>query len=128
MKSLFFGILLFGAAFQALSQTKSPTTNPVEILEKSNNQYITGWILLGTGTASWITSRAITPRYDNNYGSTNQTVISILGWVGALSLISSIPVFLSSGQNARMAARLSLENQAIHQPIPYQVSRGVSLL
>lgn len=119
MKKLLFTIvlILFGVNFQAEAQTKKLATTPSELLKKSNDQYKAGLILVSAGTALTLTSMALPRTYDYYYGSSNQTLISVLAWTGTLSIITSVPLFLSAGNNARLAARLSLENQAIHQPI-----------
>ncbi|OOG78631.1 hypothetical protein [Algoriphagus sp. A40] len=119
MKNLLFTILLFGLIFQAQSQTKNLATTPSELLKKSNNQYKTGLILIGSGTAFLLTAIAMPPTYSDYDGSSNHTVKSILSLTGAISIIVSVPVFLSAGQNGRLAARLSLENQALNQPISF---------
>lgn len=117
MKILLLVVILSGTIFQANSQVKPLATTSAELLEKSNAQYTAGWILLGTGTAFLLTSWAITPNYDYYDGSSNQTLDTVLALVGTASLIASVPVFMGAGRNARSAARLSLKNQAIHQPV-----------
>lgn len=119
MKKLLFAIvlILFGVNFQAEAQTKKLATTPSELLKKSDDQYKAGLILVSAGTALTLTSIALPNTYDYNDGSSNQSLISVLAWTGTLSIITSVPLFLAAGNNARLAARLSLENQAIHQPI-----------
>lgn len=117
MKYLLLVFLLFGVIFYTQSQTKTLATTPAELLKKSDNQYAAGWILLGTGTVSLISAIAITPNYDYYGGSNNASLINTLAWIGSISVVVSVPFFLSSGNNARMAARLALQNQALHQPI-----------
>lgn len=119
MKYLLTAFIMFGIIFQVQSQTKSLATTPNELLEKSNNQYTAGWILLGTGTAFMVTSLAIAHDYSTYGEYPNQTLDAVLGWTGVISFIASVPVFLSAGQNARMAARFSLQNQVLHQPISF---------
>ncbi|MDI1321747.1 MAG: hypothetical protein PSV36_03295 [Algoriphagus sp.] len=118
MKNIVIALLLFGIIFHTQAQTEKLATTPSSLMEKSNQQYKAGWIFLGTGTALLVTALAIPPSYDYNDGSNNETLISVLGWTGAIAVITSVPLFLSAGQNARMAARLSLQNQALYQPIP----------
>jgi hypothetical protein len=116
MKNLFLAFLLLGVSIHAQSQTKTLATTPEELLQKSNSQYKAGMILLGGGAAMLLTAWAIPLQYDDYGGITNNSFQSFLGVAGAVSVIISVPVFLSSGSNARMAARLSLQNQALHQP------------
>jgi hypothetical protein len=122
MKLALFAALFIGITLLAKAQATPEINTAAYLLEKSNKQYKAGMILLGGGTALLITSRIIPYNYDNynnyNYENSNETIKSILGWTGAISMIISVPVFLSSGSNARLAARLGLQNQTIHQPIP----------
>lgn len=118
MKQIILSLLLFGIIFHTKAQTEKISTTQARLMEKSDQQYKAGWILLGTGTAFLVTAIAIPPSYDYNDGSNNNTLISVLGWTGAIAVIASVPLFLSAGQNARMAARLSLQNQTLYQPIP----------
>ncbi|RIW16996.1 hypothetical protein D0X99_04265 [Algoriphagus lacus] len=119
MKTIWLSLILVGIIFQANGQSTKPSSIQMDLIKKSDNQYKTGWILLGTGAALSITAIAIPNTYDYNDGSNNDTVRALLGWTGFLSIGTSIPFFLSAGQNARTAARLSLESQALMQPIPF---------
>ncbi len=114
MKRLLITFAFVGIVFQAHSQKLATTSS--ELLKKSNDQYTAGWVLLGGGSAFLVTSWAITPNYDNYNGNSGQSIDSVLGLIGSLSILASIPVFLSAGNNGRMAARLALQNQALHQP------------
>ncbi|GAA0880301.1 hypothetical protein GCM10009119_32710 [Algoriphagus jejuensis] len=116
MKNLFLAFLLVGVSINAQSQTKTLASTPEELLQKSNSQYKAGVILLGGGAAMLLTAWAIPAQYDDYGGTTNNSFQSFLGVAGALSIAISVPVFLSSGNNARMAARLSLQNQDLYQP------------
>ncbi|MBN7817723.1 hypothetical protein [Algoriphagus pacificus] len=87
-------------------------------MEKSDDQYTGGLIFLGTGTALIVTALVIPNKYDYYEGTNNGRLISILAWTGTLAVITSVPLFLSAGQNARLAARLSLQNHSLYQPIP----------
>lgn len=117
MKSLIIAFLLLGIIFHSNAQTEILATTQASLMEKSDHQYTAGWIFLGTGTAFLVTTWAIPTNYDYSDGSSNQKVLSFLGWTGALAVITSVPLFLSAGQNARMAARLSLQNQTLYHPI-----------
>jgi len=123
MKNLVIVIFLMGITFSMNAQTGKLATTQVSLMEKSDSQYTAGWIFLGTGTALVLTSWALPNTYDSSDGSSNQKLISFLGWTGALAIITSVPLFLSAGQNARMAARLSLQNQTLYQPLPFGESQ-----
>lgn len=118
MKNLFLFLILAGFCFQAYGQKPEPSPIQLDLIQKSDRQYKTGWIFLAGGAALSLTAIAIPTNYDYNDGSSNNTAISILGWTGFLSIGTSIPFFLSAGQNARTAAKLSLESQELNQPVP----------
>lgn len=117
MKTIFTFLIVIGLVTQGYSQTNTSYQNQLDLIKKSDSQYTGGWIFLGTGTALVLTSWTLPNTYDSSDGSSNQKLISFLGWTGALAIITSVPLFLSAGQNARMAARLSLQNQTLYQPI-----------
>lgn len=102
---------------QGFAQTSASYQTQLDLIKNSDQQNTAGWIFLGTGTALLATSWAIPTTNDYSDGSSNQKVLSFLAWTGALAIITSVPLFLSAGQNARMAARLSVQNQVLHQPI-----------
>lgn len=118
MKNLFYVLILSSLCFQALGQNSQPSQIQLDLIQKSDSQYKAGWIFLGGGSALIITSIAIPYRYDDLDGSNNQRVTNFLAWTGILSVSTSIPLFLSSGSNGRTAAKLSLESQALNQPVP----------
>jgi hypothetical protein len=118
MKNLLILLILFSLCFPAFGQKAEPSQMQLDLIRKSDKQYKAGWIFLGTGAALSLAAIAIPTNYDYNDGSSNNTAITILGWTGFLAIGTSIPFFLSAGQNARLAAKLSLESQALIQPIP----------
>jgi hypothetical protein len=117
MKTLFVGVILFGITFYSSAQSNSLPSTSEELLELSNLQYKAGLILVGSGTTLVVSSLIIPSKYDSSDGSSNQRLKSFLSVTGFLTIITSVPLFLSSGSNARMAAGLYLQNQAIHQPV-----------
>ncbi len=117
MKKIFIALFLIGIVSHSKAQTGKLATTPASLMEKSDQQNTAGWIFLGTGTALLATAWAIPTNYDYSDGSGNQRLLSFLGWTGALSIITSVPLFLSAGQNARLAAKISLQNQTLYQPI-----------
>jgi hypothetical protein len=118
MKFLFLSLILLSLFTESFGQNPGPSSLQLDLIQKSDAQYKAGWIFLGGGTALTLTAIVIPRNYDFDYNKNNSRVISFLAWTGVLSIGTSVPLFLSAGQNARMAARLSLENQAIIQPIP----------
>ncbi|SIO14620.1 hypothetical protein [Algoriphagus halophilus] len=118
MKNIAIALFLIGIIFQSRAQSERLENPQVSLMEKSDHQYTAGWIFLGTGTAFIVAARAIPTKYDYYDGSSNQTFLSVLGWTGSIAIITSIPLFLSAGKNARLAAKLSLQNHTLYQPIP----------
>ncbi|GMQ31314.1 hypothetical protein [Algoriphagus confluentis] len=110
--------LVFLLLFHTIQAQTAPSFSyQQELIKKSDKQYKASWILLGTGLAASLTSLALPKGFDSSDGSDNTTAIAVLGYTGFLSIGVSIPLFLASGRNARMAAKLSLESQAVHQPV-----------
>lgn len=124
MKLILTFLLVMGLVIQGYSQTNISNQNQLDLIRKSENQNKVGWIFLGGGLAMAITSIAIPNTFDSYTGESNSEMISVLGWAGAISIAVSIPIFLSSGSNARMAAKLGLHNQAINQPFPIGIHFG----
>ncbi|MEB2774906.1 hypothetical protein SYJ56_06290 [Algoriphagus sp. D3-2-R+10] len=119
MKKILIAIFLSGIIFQTVGQTKKLDITPASLMKKSDTQYKVGLILSGTGTALIITALVLPDQYDDYYyESRNHTLISVLAWTGVAAIITSLPLFLSAGQNARTAAKLSIQNQSFYQPIP----------
>lgn len=117
MKYLFISLMLLSLSSEVFGQNAEPSPVQLDLIQKSEAQYKAGWAFLGGGTALTLTAIVIPRNFDYDSGKSNDRIISFLAWTGVLSIGTSIPLFLSSGQNARMAARLSLQNQTVHQPI-----------
>lgn len=117
MKYLFLFLALLSFSSAGFGQNVEPSPAQMDLILKSDTQYKAGWAFLGGGLALTMTAIVIPRNYDPNTGNDNRRITSFLGWTGFLSIGTSIPLFLSAGQNARMAARLSLQNQAMHQHV-----------
>lgn len=129
MKNIVLLLLVFSLGMPVFGQKVEPSDLQLDLIRKSDSQYKAGWIFLGSGAALSLTSIAIPRTFDSSDGSSNDGVITFLGVTGFLAICTSIPLFLSAGQNARTAAKLSLESQALIQPIPIpgQASRFPAL-
>jgi len=127
MKYLFLSLILLGLFTDGFGQKVEPSPVQLDLIQKSDTQYKAGWAFLGGGLALTLTAIVIPRNFNYENGKSNDRLISFLGWTGFLSIGTSIPLFLSAGQNARMAAKLSLESQAIMQPLPGQSSHFPSL-
>ena len=83
-------------------------------LQKSKKQKNTAWILLGGGTAMAVGGFA---KFDSSWdsGSTTSTdVAGIIGTVGILAGLASIPYFISAGKNKNIAMTVSMDYNPIY--------------
>lgn len=116
MKNIYFLLVLFTTTTLLGQNTPNPEYTKEYYLQKSKNQNKTGWILLSGGTIMIVTG--IIGFSDSWYNSSNSTT-DAYGFIflgGIVSTLASAPLFISSGSNARKAARLSLNNQPILCP------------
>jgi hypothetical protein len=109
MKSLIFFTVFMLLTTNLWSQNTIVVSNSKEYyLQKSNNQKKTGWILLGGG-AVLATVGGI--GFSENFGIfTDNATGDGYGFMfltGVISGLSSIPFFISSGNNARRAATIT---------------------
>jgi len=113
MKKMIFFLTASLITLSSFSQTLNSTLSKDDYLQKSKNQNTTGWVLLAGGTTMAVVGLAsFSDSYD--YGSDTSTDIfgfMILG--GILADLVSIPFFISSAKNARMAASISFKPQKI---------------
>lgn len=92
-------MLLIFAATSFCQQTNSlQTLTHEDYLKKSKHQKTAAWILLGTGAAMF----AIAAPGNVSFGTLGTLVV-----VGAISTLSSIPLFIASGRNKRKALNAS---------------------
>ncbi|MCM4164115.1 MULTISPECIES: hypothetical protein [unclassified Arenibacter] len=83
-------------------------------LQKSKKQKTTAWILLAGGTAMAVGGFAI---FDSSWdsGSASTTDIAgIIGTVGFLTGLSSIPYFISAGKNKKTAMSITFDYKPIY--------------
>jgi hypothetical protein len=120
MKTIFFLSLLMLSPILLFAQEETPTALHLELAAKSERQYKNGMRFMITGASLTIINWIIPSSYDYQTGRDNSGVKAALGTTGSLAFLASIPFFLESGSNGRLAAKLGLANQALHTP----VSRG----
>lgn len=109
MKTLIFLIVFMLLTINLWSQNTTVVSNSKDYyLQKSSNQKKTGWILLGGG-AVLATIGGI--GFSENFGIfTDNATGDGYGFMfltGVISGLSSIPFFISSGNNARRAATIT---------------------
>lgn len=112
MKHIFIWTLMLLVAIKSFSQQIDTTTmsRQATLLLKSKKQKSGAWTLLVGGTAFVGLGFLIGNRNNSSFGEAGAGVI--LGGLGVLSTIGSIPLFIASGRNKRKAeAIVSLDVQ-----------------
>ena len=87
------------------------------LLEKSKSQKTAGWILLAGGAALGVTGAVVFANSDflsESDGNTDLGGFMMLG--GSVAMLVSIPMFISSANNARKAATLTIGTQKLLIP------------
>jgi len=110
MKKIIFFLLLlisFSSVFSQQTETKHSLTKQ-DYLAKSKRQKTGAWVLLGGGTALMGAAFLIGDSKEASFGDAGAAVI--MGGLGFLCDLGSIPLFLASGKNKRrgMAASASI--------------------
>ncbi len=109
MKKLYNFLLLMILGMSIYSQQIPMDTvkNKEYYLQKKSTQRTTGWIFFGLGGAALITGTimyASQPIFSSDKNNTG----AIIAGVGALSMLASIPFFISSHQSNLKAMQLSV--------------------
>ena len=110
--------------------------DPNMLLQKSKNKKKVAWIMAGGG-ATFILAGSIIPRGEiKRYNVIfpeykNDGIKASFLLTGALSMLGSIPFFISSHHNKKKAASLSFRNERVQQinksSLAYGTIPGVSL-
>ena len=83
-------------------------------LQKSKKQKTAAWILLGGGTALAAGGFAIfDPSWDSGSDSTTD-IAGVIGTVGFLTGLASIPYFISAGKNKKTAMSITFDYKPIY--------------
>lgn len=112
------GLFSFGIATHTQGQAPAAPSRE-EYLKRSENQKTAGWILLGGGTAMMVAGGVLAASSLNHHlfeHDAGGDIGAALLLAGFASDLGSIPLFISSGKNARKAAMLSLGNQPVLLP------------
>ena len=91
-------LLIFTATSFCQPANPPQTLTRADYLKKSKTQKIAAWVLLGAGATMFI----IAAPGNASFGTLGTLVI-----VGAVSTLSSIPLFIASGRNKRKALKTS---------------------
>jgi hypothetical protein len=107
-------MLLILATATFSQQTKpSPALTKQDYLQKSKNQKTGAWVLLAGGTALIGTGFLIGDRKESSFSDAGTGVV--IGGLGFLATIGSIPLFIASGKNKRKGMNLSFKNETAPQ-------------
>jgi len=94
-------------------------------LTRSEDQKTAAWVFLGGGTILCVIGGIVLGQHDYNpisgENSSSSTGAVLVG-AGIGCMIISIPCFISSGKNARIAAGLSFKNQELIVPYSNNLS------
>lgn len=111
-------VLLFAhVTVICLSQTVDNTTPSIEknYLQKSKNQKIAAWILLGGGIGVSVIGLTQINVAGSDNGSVNNTPGTVLLATGLAASLTSIPFFISSQKNKKRALALSIKTEKMLQ-------------
>jgi hypothetical protein len=126
MKKVITLLLLIALSATSFSQQTepNPTLSKQDFLLKSKKQKTTAWILLGGGTGLAMTGlvmglsdlgEAFGRAYTGQNGSVNSEAAGTVFLVGLGGMVGSIPLFVASGRNKRIAMSLSFKNETTPQ-------------
>src|SRR5687768_3952317 len=123
MKQTLIILIMLLIALQTFSQdTDSLRSNfRKDLLLKSKNQKSGAWVLLGGGSALIAGGLLLGNRKESSFDDAATGVI--IGAVGVLSALGSIPLFLASGRNKRIStgsAHFKLETVPLTLQSPLQ--------
>jgi hypothetical protein len=117
MKKIIFLIMILLPTVKSVSQTVQNAEFTKEYyLQKSKSQKTAAWILVGAGTALTVVGAiGFNSTYDD-WSDNSTNTYGYLMLAGPLIGLGSIPLFITSGHNARKAATLSLNYQPVLVP------------
>jgi len=118
MKKMIICLVLSTIGFQSFSQAPVASTGSKEYyLQKSKNQKKTAWVLLAAGTVMAVGGGiGFNENWDLFESNTKADIYGSIMAAGIVADLVSIPIFISSGRNARRGARISVSSQLIDFP------------
>ena len=131
-------LIVSATSFSQQINPSKPFTHE-DYLQKSKNQKIISWILLGGGMGMVITGSATYKlQFTGSFGGVplqddhpNNTLSNILVGTGLAAMIVSIPFFVSAHRNKKKGLSLSFKNETTPQiknsSLVYQPMPAVSL-
>lgn len=112
-KIIVFALLLMVSVVSFSQPTTETPMVKTDYLQKSKNQKTTAWVLLGGGAGFILVGVLIGNGKEASFDDVGTGVV--LGGIGALSMLGSIPLFIASGKNKRKAMSMSFKNEMIPQ-------------
>jgi hypothetical protein len=112
MKKISLLFLLIAFSFASFSQKASLTKD--EYLTKSKNQKTTAWILASGGAALIAIGLAVGNGKEASFDQAGAGVI--VGGLGVVSIIGSIPLFIASGKNKKRGMAMAFKNEPLFFP------------
>ena len=109
-KIILFTMLLIMSASSFSQQT---ALTKQDYLQKSKNQKTTAWVMLGGGAGLILVGTLIGNSKEASFSDAGTGVV--LGGIGALSMLGSIPLFIASGKNKRKSMSMSFKNEMAPQ-------------
>jgi hypothetical protein len=113
MKKIIVPVLLLILSTTSFGQQTNPS-QPVtreDFLIKSKKQKTTGWVLLAGGTGLIGAGLLIGNSKESSFDDATFGVV--LGGIGFLSVLGSIPAFIASGKTKRKGMSLSFKNETV---------------
>ena len=117
---LYFLLLALPAASFCQKTNDSIPAVKTDYLLKSKNQKTAAWVLLGGGTALIGLGFLIGDSKNATFDDAGTGVV--LGGIGFLSAVGSIPLFIASGKNKRKAMKASAFIKLETVPLPQKQS------
>lgn len=115
MKTFIFSIVFLLSVVTSFSQTQTASQHSKQYyLQKSKNQRIIAWILLGAGTTSMVVGLIEGSNAPDNLDNITTGVAPTL--IGLAVDLASIPFFISASKNKKIASFVTINNNKILLP------------
>lgn len=116
MRKMVFLWMVFMIFQPSFGQTQHLPASQEGYLQKSNNQKKTGWILLASGTTAMVVGAIVMDNSDFWSADSSFDAGGFLFLGGLVADLVSIPLFISSSNNAHKAATISFSTQQLVVP------------
>jgi hypothetical protein len=113
MKKIMTFVLVLLTSGTLFSQSTPASPERQNHFKKSKNQKTVAWILLAGGVALTGTGFLIGDRTESTFD--DAATGAIIGGIGVLATIGSIPLFIASGRNKRKGMAVTFRNMPVLQ-------------